>query len=55
MLKWNCYSLLCDMIIQTAVNTLKIIISLKFETVQYFNATVSLQVIIGKKDKWKRN
>jgi len=49
MLQWNCFSLLCDVIIKTAVNTLKIIISLKFDTVKYFNANVSfLQDITGR-------
>jgi len=37
-------------IIKTAVNTLKIIISLKFDTVKYFKANVSsIQVITGRK------
>jgi hypothetical protein len=56
MLKWSCYSLLCDVITKTAVNTLKIIISLKFDTVQYFNANVSFfyKSLLGVKDKWRR-
>jgi hypothetical protein len=50
MLKWNCYSLLCDVIIKTAVNTLKIVTMLNFDTVKYFNANVSLsQVFTGRK------
>ena len=50
MLKWNCCSLLCGMIIKTAVNTPKIIISLKFDTVKYFSANLLfVQVITGRK------